>query len=791
MPRPTAEQEDHAALQQVVVKRASSPKISNPMKSRCADAEAAAHMERDTGESLHAHSQEEANRVGEGRSAPLDAALPRPIVSSSSCTNGVSHAHGRGSLGKSSGGISGSFHDRTFLVVQDNVAGAPQVSSADLPTAADDTSSSGQPQGKSGDFSPVLSSPSGCSSMAVTTLGDAEASIAGLLHPRWVCQSKEDVRNHYMEMQRKPQTRDAHSFKRTLHDYMVSLYAWGWCCVPFRWDWPWLGELLPAVVSGFFIPFSMVPTAMTCAVLSGLPLASTLNSCWILCLTVALLGGAPGTVCTITEALTTALVATVREECNGDECVYKGREFVFPAGMLCGILQSLFGALGFGRLAALVPVGSKVGYVNAVAIINFRSQMHAFKYDPLTSTGYEWIVVLAMILEVWLIMHLWGMLAPWPLGKYVPASAVALGMTVFTEFVAVRGLLHMKTRTVGDVGALSQGSNMPAPFFLSPAFAPPTRELLSVKGIFTLIQVATTLMVLSSISTVMAVEKIQEKSRWTFRRDRQIVALGTANAISCFLGCLPGATAMMLSLLANRMGAEGKEGPILSAVFLCIFTSVAYHVLDVFPLGGLSGAIMYTAASAVSWKMFPPLIASFLPRSFCKKYRCLQQRTSKTEAAVVLATTILGATFDLGTALLIGIFISLCSFAWRTLQAASVHVQTDEATGIRYYFLNGPLVYATARRLSSLMQAETSPKRSVVVLHAATASPDHSVCVALESICQKHRDAGKEVAFYGSDLNGPLIALQAGRTLDADREAIFSRMQVPYPKKKGTAQPEQ
>lgn len=601
--------------------------------------------------------------------------------------------------------------------------------------------------------------------------------FGSLFDLEWSYANKEELEKNYMATQEAAYPKNPSTWREDLKDYCISLYGWGWCMIPFRCSCRWFGQVGPSLLAGFFIPFSLVPTAMTCAVISGFPVSAALNSCWILCVISSLFGGAPGTVSAVTEAISTALVTTVTADCNEKECVYKGREFIFPAGILCGILQCLCGFGGFGRYVSLVPAASKVGYVNAVAIINCRSQLHAFKYDPVTSTGYEWLLVLGLIAEVCLIMHFWPMFAPWKMGGYFPASAVALAASVATEFLLVRRLSNMQTKTVGDVSLLAGGGNLPSWFLLSPVFQPPSDEMLSFKGIYRLIEVALTLVLLSSMSTVMTLEKIQESSNWVFKCNRQLVALGGANAVSCLLGCLPGTTGMMVSLLANRMGARSKEGPLLAGMFLLIFTSAAYHVLDVIPLGGLSGAIIYTAASAVSWKTFPPLLAAFLPRFLCKKHPSLQLRLSKTEAAVVLLTTVLGATFDLGSALLIGIFISLSSFAWSSLRRFSLESEADTQNDTKYYYINGPLFFSTARQLAKEFNERTAPKRSVVVLLAAAAAPEHAVLLVLRDIANRHEALGKELVFYGITPKGALVGMHAGKSLERDRGEILDVQQ--------------
>ncbi|KAL8448817.1 hypothetical protein Emed_003525 [Eimeria media] len=592
-----------------------------------------------------------------------------------------------------------------------------------------------------------------------------------LFEPQWAFSQESHLIKDYLHAQEAALWQPESERRSSVKAYCRSLYKWGWDLFPVRFNRGWMRAATPSLLSGIFIPFSLVPTAMTCALISGLPVSAALNSCWLLSLITTLLGGAPGTVSSVTEAISTALVTTVYEDCSsGTECTYTGRDFIYPAGMLCGLLQFLCGLWGLGRFMALVSPASRVGYINAVAIINCRAQLHAFKFDPVTSTGYEWLWVLGLILEVCFVMHAWQHAAPCGLSSYLPASAVALGASVLTEFLVVRKLFKMRTKTVGDVSSLAGGSNLPRWFFLSPAFSPPTDQLLSVKGIYTLLEVALTLVLLSSMATGMTLEKLQETSSWEFKKDRQLAAIGVANGVSCLLGCLPGATGMMTSLLAARMGARSKEGPLLAAVCLCVFTSVAYHALDVIPLGGLSGAIVYTAANAVSWSSFPRLVAAFLPDSFSRKYKCMQPRWSRTEASVVLVTTVLGATANLGSALLIGIFVSLSSHAWRSLKQFEVASSTSTEGDTRIHLIEGPLFYASTRKLERHLDVASAPQNSIVVLHAAAAAPEHAVVRSLATITRSYAAAHKQIVFQALRPKGEALARAIGQHLSPQNE---------------------
>ncbi|KAL8274563.1 hypothetical protein Esti_001466 [Eimeria stiedai] len=592
-----------------------------------------------------------------------------------------------------------------------------------------------------------------------------------LFERQWSFSQESELVKDYLHAQEAALLPPACEPRSSTKAYCRSLLDWGWALLPVQFDRRWLRAAAPSVLSGVFIPFSLVPTAMTCALISGLPVSAALNSCWLLSLIATLLGGAPGTVSSVTEAISTALMSTVWEDCSsGTECTYSGREFIYPAGILCGLLQFLCGCWGLGRFMVLVSPASRMGYVNAVAIINCRAQLHAFKFDPLTSTGYEWLWVLGLILEVCFLMHVWQRAAPCGLCSYLPSSAVALGASVLTEFLVVRKLFKMKTKTVGDVSSLTGGSNLPRWFFLSPAFAPPTEQLLSVKGIYTLLEVALTLVLLSSMATGMTLEKLQETSSWRFEADRQLAALGVANSVSCLLGCLPGATGMMTSLLAARMGASSKEGPLLASVCLCVFTSVAYHVLDVIPLGGLSGAIVYTAANAVSWRSLPRLAAAFLPDSVSRKRKCMQPRWSRTEASVALVTTVLGATADLGSALLIGIFLSLSSHAWRSLKQFSVASKASSERDTKFHLVQGPLFYASISKLEAHLDHTSAPQTSVVLLQAAAAAPEHAVVRSLADITRGYAAAHKHIVFHALKPNGEALARLVGQQLTPQTE---------------------
>lgn len=130
------------------------------------------------------------------------------------------------------------------------------------------------------------------------------------------------------------------------------------------------------VLSGITVALALVPEAVAFAFLAGVPPLVGLYAAFIICLITSICGGRPGMISGATGAMGVVVVSLVAEH---------GIGYLFPAVVLCGMLQVGIGLLRLGKLIRIVPHPVMLGFVNGLAVVILLAQIGSFK--TLSATG--------------------------------------------------------------------------------------------------------------------------------------------------------------------------------------------------------------------------------------------------------------------------------------------------------------------------------------------------------------------------------------------------------------------
>ena len=113
-------------------------------------------------------------------------------------------------------------------------------------------------------------------------------------------------------------------------------------------------------LSGLTVALALVPEAVAFAFVAGVSPLIGLYSAFFLCLIAAVVGGRPGMISGATGAMAVVVVALVAQH---------GIEYMFPAVILCGLIQIGVGTGRLGRLIRMVPHPVMLGFVNGLALV--------------------------------------------------------------------------------------------------------------------------------------------------------------------------------------------------------------------------------------------------------------------------------------------------------------------------------------------------------------------------------------------------------------------------------------
>lgn len=178
------------------------------------------------------------------------------------------------------------------------------------------------------------------------------------------------------------------------------------------------------LLSGLTVALALVPEAIAFAFVAGLPPVMGLYSAFFIGLIAAVVGGRPGMISGATGAMAVVIVSLVYQH---------GVEFLFPAVILCGVIQVLVGMGKLGVLIRIVPHPVMLGFVNGLAIVIFMAQFGSFK-----TLGEDGVLGFMHGSGLWVMLGLTvlTMLIIWLLPKFTRAFPASLAAIIIISLAA-------------------------------------------------------------------------------------------------------------------------------------------------------------------------------------------------------------------------------------------------------------------------------------------------------------------------------------------------------------------
>ena len=183
-------------------------------------------------------------------------------------------------------------------------------------------------------------------------------------------------------------------------------------------------------LSGLTVALALVPEAVAFAFVAGIPPTVGLYSAFFIGLISSLMGGRPGMISGATGAMAVVVVSLV---------AIHGIQYLFPAVILCGLLQITVGVLRLGKLIRLVPHSVMLGFVNGLAIVIGLAQIGSFKtlgidgtmsFLPGTSMTIM-ICLVALTMSIIILLPRLTKAIPSSLAAIIMVSVIAVGINKF------------------------------------------------------------------------------------------------------------------------------------------------------------------------------------------------------------------------------------------------------------------------------------------------------------------------------------------------------------------------
>jgi sulfate permease, SulP family len=468
-------------------------------------------------------------------------------------------------------------------------------------------------------------------------------------------------------------------------------------------------RLKTEVLGGLVVALALIPEAIAFSIIAGVDPRIGLFASFTMAVTIAFVGGRPAMVSAATGAVALVIAPLVKSH---------GLDYLVAAVILAGIFQIILGLSGVAKLMRFIPRSVMVGFVNALAILIFMSQVPEL-------IGVPWLVYPLAAL---------GLLIVFGLPKVTKAMPAPLVAIAVLTLITVLG--HIAVPTVADKGALPD--SLPSLFLPN---VPVSLETLQIIFPFALAMAFVGL--LESLMTAKLVDDITDTRS---PKTREALGQGAANIVTGFFGGM-GGCAMIGQTMINvkASGARTRISTFLAGIFLLILVVALGDIVSLIPMVALVAVMIFVSVATFDWHSIRPATLKALPKS---------------ETLVMVATVIVVvATHNLAIGVGVGVLVAMVLFARRVAHFVTVDRTLTEVDGapVAIYQVEGELFFASSNDLYTQFEYALDPELVVIDMHASHLW-DASTVASLDGITEKYRHHGKSVEVVG--LNGASVLMR-------------------------------
>ncbi|WP_117428067.1 SulP family inorganic anion transporter [Mycobacterium marinum] len=461
-------------------------------------------------------------------------------------------------------------------------------------------------------------------------------------------------------------------------------------------------RLRTEVLAGLVVALALIPEAISFSIIAGVDPRVGLFASFTMAVTIAVVGGRPAMISAATGAIALVIAPLAREH---------GADYFIAAVILAGLVQITLSLLGVARLMRFIPRSVMVGFVNALAILIFLSQLPHLLGVP--AVVYPFVIV-GLLFMVFLPK----------LTTVVPAPLVAI-----VVLTAAAVAFSVEIPNVGDEGQLPSS----LPTLLVP-HVPFALETLSIIGPYALAMALVGL--LESLLTAKLVDDITDTHS---NKTREAWGQGVANVVTGFFGGMGGCAMIGQTMINVKVsGARTRISTFLAGLFLLGLVVGLGDVVALIPMAALVAVMIMVSVGTMDWHSIAPATLRRMPRS---------------ETLVMLATVVVTvATHNLAYGVVAGVLTAMVLFARRVAHFMTVERIVESDTGgaaeTVVYRVSGELFFASSNDLVYQFNYVDDPD-NVVIDMSQSHIWDASTVAALDAIITKYHAKGRCVEIIG------------------------------------------
>jgi SulP family sulfate permease len=454
-------------------------------------------------------------------------------------------------------------------------------------------------------------------------------------------------------------------------------------------------------LAGIVTALALVPEIISFSVIAGVDPKVSLVASIVLCLSMSFLGGRPAMVTAAAGSVALVIGPMVHQH---------GVEYIFPAVLLAGLIQILFGVSGLARMMRYIPLSVMTGFVNALGILIFFAQVpHIWGTNPLV-----W-GLFALTLAIVLFLPRAVKSVPSPLVAVIAITTLCLGM-------------GFSVPTVGDSGPMAAG-------------LPGLTELLVPRNLDTLRIIwpcALSIAFVGLMESLLTAKLVDELTDTPSSKRRECWGLGLSNIFAGFYGGIAGCAMIGQTMVNVELGKGRTRVSTLAAglVLLLLVTGLS-ELMAKIPMVVLAGIMVIVAVKTLNWHSVKPATLKRIPLP--------------ETLVMVLTVAVTVATGNLALGVVGGVIFAMILFARRIAHVVRAQRTLSEDGKSVRYTVTGPLFFASSNDLFEHFQYADDPQNVIIDLSQAQIW-DVSTVAVLDAIENRYQRYESKVQIVGLDV---------------------------------------
>lgn len=456
----------------------------------------------------------------------------------------------------------------------------------------------------------------------------------------------------------------------------------------------WFSGLRGDVLAGLVSSFAVIPEVVGFCIVAGIsPMMGLYASFWLTVL-MAFLGGRPAMISAAAGSMALVIVSLVRDY---------GPEYLMAATILCGVIMFVLGVLGIGNLIKLIPNTVQIGFVDALAILIFSSQLGNFEGE-----GWQMFALVALGIAI---IYFFPYVT-----TAVPSTLVAV---VVVTAIAIIG--RVDVRTIGDMGNIT--ATLP-PFHIP-------EVPLNMETFMIVLPYSASLAIVGLSETLLTSKVIDEMTDSEGDRNRECRGLGIANIVSGFFSGTCGCAMIGQAIVNVNSGGRGRLSNFVSGSFLMVLIFLLNDLMVQIPLAALTAVMITVSISTFDWGALKRL--PHMPKSDA--------------LVVVLVVAVVVATNNLAYGVVLGLALTAIFFA---LHMANLSVREDRDGKTIVYNVRGQLFFASTEAFTQALDFHNNA-RTVILDFTNACVWDESAAAAIRGAVMHFENNGNQVQIADID----------------------------------------